>query len=68
MKPQNFAAKNERIRADFIALKKNNPNRLPPLLPPVLASAAKVISSPAVPSCKSLASNLSGGKCKSASA
>jgi hypothetical protein len=32
MKPQNFAAKNERIRADFIALKKNNPNRLTPLL------------------------------------
>ena len=28
MKPQNFAAKNERIRADFIALKKSNPKRL----------------------------------------
>ena len=28
MKPQNFAAKNERIRADFIALKKSNPERL----------------------------------------
>jgi sugar phosphate isomerase/epimerase len=28
MNPQNFAAKNDRIRADFIALKKNNPKRL----------------------------------------
>ena len=28
MNPQNFAAKNERIRADFIALKKSNPKRL----------------------------------------
>jgi sugar phosphate isomerase/epimerase len=28
MKPQNFAAKNERIRADFTALKKSNPKRL----------------------------------------
>jgi sugar phosphate isomerase/epimerase len=28
MKPQNFAAKNERIRADFVALKKKDPRRL----------------------------------------
>ena len=28
MKPQNFAAKNDRIRAEFIALKKSEPKRL----------------------------------------